>query len=70
MSANEAGVKTRGSDLERAADNWTEYAELLASEAEVARDQMGKQMSREYSEYARGCAAGLREALRILAREA
>jgi hypothetical protein len=72
MSANEAGVKTRGSEIERAADAWEEYARILVGEAEAAQDQMGWQMGCEYSEraaYARGRAEGLRQALSILARE-
>jgi hypothetical protein len=58
--------------LERAADAWTRYAERLTFDAWDAWHQSARKMSREYSEraaYARGRAAGLREALRILARE-
>jgi hypothetical protein len=72
MSANEAGVKTRGSDLEREMDAWTRYAERLAVDAWDAWDQRERQMSREYAKkeaYARGRAAGLRDALRIIGRE-
>jgi hypothetical protein len=65
------------SDLGWKAEVWTKYAEILESEAQA--QQTSREFTevtwREYAEtftkaaYARGRAAGLREALRILGRE-
>ena len=76
MNENLVGKKGH-SNLERAADAWEEYAEILKSDAharEVSRE-FTEETWKEYTEtftksaYARGRADGLREALRILAWE-
>jgi hypothetical protein len=65
------------SDLELAADAWAKYGEILTIEAHSRGEsrEFTDETWTEYAEtivsaaYARGRAEGLREALRILARE-
>jgi hypothetical protein len=63
-------VSKVGSHIERAMGKWMEQAEAMAAEAEATWDERERQVCFANSQYARGRADGLLQALRILGREA
>jgi hypothetical protein len=72
MNANDmktTSAKRGGSDLERVMNAWMEYADTLSVELLTEQDERGRQVCFAVSQYARGRAEGLRQALRILAGE-